>query len=283
VCQIETYSSCESIGIPDGTDGRTIFGETGVCDTTDSENCFSDMIADGGLCSYSEEQHHTRWTYCNCEQAVPGRLYFPSVCNNFYGATSSITLQNPGGNDATVDIKYRNSSGTSRTITRTVPANGVYLVTASDYPDLFFSSVVVESTNNQPIIGVSDKSLYNDNGGSSFPGLTPEDLSTTLYFPSVCKDFYGATSSITLQNPWSTDATVDIIYSSDGAEVRIENRTILANSLLLLTEHDYPDLPFSRFSSVTVESTNDQPIIGVSDKSLYNDNGGSSFPGIKVD
>lgn len=170
-------------------------------------------------------------------------LVVPAYLRNWYGYYASLTLANAGPSEASVQLVYTPSPGSSPsaviTTTHTVPSMksiNIYdgstanasqsdLVTAYPYnpafaankqPLKFFGSIKLTST--QPILAKvnqeSEAVSGNKAGAYNVPLTT--DGTNQISVPLIQSDFYGYYTSLTIMTVDGEEATVEITYTSDN-------------------------------------------------------------------
>ena len=135
-------------------------------------------------------------------------VYIPSVMDAFYGFTTAIQVQNIGSNAADITITY--SDGIVKTAKGVQPKQSTffYLWTEGHAARFNGSATVTSSEDIVAIANVSDgaqSSAYNGFGGGG----------TQFVLPSVLKDFYEYSSSITIQNVSGGNVDCAVTYD-DG-------------------------------------------------------------------
>jgi len=138
--------------------------------------------------------------------------------------TSSINIQNVGTGAATVVVDFYDTNGSkanSFTIgaPNTIPAGGSRtLVIAFDIPGLNSGQYSVIVSSDQPLVVIANSTSSSPTTAGAYQGVASENLSTTLFFPGLYKNYYGFYSEILLQNSETAaaDVTIDFYNPTTG-------------------------------------------------------------------
>ncbi len=218
----------------------------------------------------------------------------------FYGGSTGWQILNPGATAATAVVTFTVTAVAPGSAAETagiaigdqyranvnIPAGGSYLFSQGNgnylaaspldgapamAAGIFFAGTAVAS---QPVVATINEA----NGGnrivySAFPG---KYATTSVAAPLVKEDFYGATTSVAVQNVGTADATVTLQYvcSGDGAGTyNIPAQTIAPNSAKNFVDMNNTTRWGSELvksaaqCAVSVTSTNGQPIVAVAQES----------------
>jgi hypothetical protein len=181
-------------------------------------------------------------------QAMPGTF------------VSSLTLQNPSGNDAIAAVNFVNAAGQyalPNPMTVTVPANASALVYLPNVPGLANGrySAVIDSTNS--LYMIANLLSSGPTTASSFGGLSQTEAGTSFFVPSVYKNYVGRyTSSIVVQNADTANAARVRVDYRDGAGnvAGFDEATIPANASVTFDQANQSALPSGFVGSATIAS-----------------------------
>ena len=172
-------------------------------------------------------------------------LVVPAYMRNWYGYYASLTLANPGGTNALVDLTYVPGTGSNPTaqITaqRTVPAGKSITIydgsgASADLSDLvgaypdnttkrFFGLVKISS--DQPLVAMVNQESTPASGnraGTYNVPLTTEGTNK-ISVPLIQSGFYGCYTSLTIATVDGGEASLSITYKSDADFSSVKNQT----------------------------------------------------------
>lgn len=185
------------------------------------------------------------------------------------GSTSGydtwISIQNPNGIAAEVNITYMADDGTTALVTGTVAANSRLQRRINDALDGKSGvATKVESTNKITI--VAERSMYWPNTTTKTDGHSSVGLAATATSWYLAEgSTRGYDTWISVQNPSVVDSTVQITYMADDGTTAVITGTVAANSRLQRKINDSLDGYNGVATQVT--STNNVDIIAV--RSMY--------------
>lgn len=143
-------------------------------------------------------------------------LFVPGVYRNYHGYVSALTVANLGSATQTITVTYKGGDSTTvGTDQRTLDpgASGVLdLSLATGVPDGFAGSAVVTGTDS---VGVTYTS-YNANTQSLDGAVGFLSGASTVYAPSVMKNYYGWSTAVMVQNLDTTAANVTLSFTGGG-------------------------------------------------------------------
>lgn len=186
-------------------------------------------------------------------------LNFPQVYRDYFGFSSKIVLQNSGSSAATVTISYLNTSGLQvGTESATLPAGGSTTLDQganTALPTAYAGSAVVTSSSR--LAGIAN--VYGSGGRllSTIQGVGSG--AQQAYLPALYKSYYGFDSSFLVQNVDSSDAEIEITYSSGYKKTT--RVPVGASSLQFQPGEDA--LPAGWTGSAVVRTTNGTRIVAV--------------------
>jgi hypothetical protein len=202
-------------------------------------------------------------------------LYIPWVVCSYYNYNSMVAVQNAGSGDTTITVKFYQSGQSTATetydFTSIGPGESIYLdMTQNPYKtDLettttngFYGSVVVQSTGNStPLAAVLNDT--NPDGSFLRSYNAVQTSSQKLYAPQVTANYYGFSSGVTLQNPNSGAATVEIKYYASGSTTPTTSQTVsvAGNSAKPIYLPNVAGMP-TNFNGTAVISSS-VPIMGI--------------------
>jgi hypothetical protein len=159
----------------------------------------------------------------DAESAKP-KIFFPAFYKTYFGFLSELVVQNTGTAAATVQATFYNGKTGAKTgpiDLGSIPASAAKTFSYNDsaFAALAGSSlygVVIESTNSQPLAGVSNFWTADaiDAGVGSYNAVTSG--AQTVYAAALYNQYYGFVSSITIQNLDGATAAAGTITYSDG-------------------------------------------------------------------
>lgn len=201
--------------------------------------------------------------------AAAPQAYVPSVLRNYFGFTSTVTVQNAGGSAAnvTVNIVGTGSNGAVNYTTpaQTIKPNASYtwdLASIANLGDNFNGAATVNG-GGQNVAVISN--TYTPNTSSTQPnylfssGNGFSAGSTKAYVPGLYKYYYGFYSALLIQNvDPSGPANVTVKYSN-GATDSVTNLAYGASKLFFTPNN--PGLPNGWQGSATITSTNGKKIL----------------------
>lgn len=170
-------------------------------------------------------------------------LIVPAYMRNWYGYYAAITLANPGGTEASVDLTYTPSPGsnplTPISVNHKVPAGksiniydgssanasqsdliGAYpwnpAQSATKQTYKFFGSIKIHS--DQPILAKvnQEAELVAGNQAGAYNVPLTTEATTLVSVPLIQSDFYGYYTSLTIMTSDGGEATLEITYTSDN-------------------------------------------------------------------
>jgi hypothetical protein len=182
----------------------------------------------------------------------------PAYMRNWYNYYASLTIANPGTNDAQVQVIYTPAAGlgvnpnTPTTANHIVPAGKSITIydgptgtsdISSKYPygtnNRFFGSVKITSLNNQPVVAMvnQEATAAAGNQAGSYNGFAAGSGTQKISIPLIQSDFYGYYTSLTIVSVDGTNPTVKITYTSDRQHSAVKNTSksythTLANGFL---------------------------------------------------
>lgn len=208
-------------------------------------------------------------------------LYIPGLYYLYYGWDSSFNVQNLGTTDAAVTVTY--SDGCTKNAT--IPPNGSYLFyqwaegeAGGCHTAGTQFAAVVESDAGQPLVAVVNAATNQSDGYwaplnqsqsySAFPGG-----GTNVSFPLIMMEYYGWTTSYTIQNVGANDVNLLVSYGDVATCQNLPLGPIAPGA----SEEVYqgadslcPDLPTEYRNAVTVEVVEvDGQIIGIANQTNF--------------
>lgn len=198
------------------------------------------------------------------------------------GWWSGEQVQNVGNADATVNITaYDKDSGTSYSADETIGPGEAFTFTPfaggglDSLPDGFQGSAVVRA--DQPIkaivnvtnLEVGDLGTAGGLAAAQYQGVDGSAVDTTLYFPLVKGDYYGATTTYYVQNAGESAATFTASFAmNDGNVYAYTTPLVDPNQIAVFSVFDATDYDNGtdtggavRLGALTV--TSDEPMAGV--------------------
>jgi hypothetical protein len=171
----------------------------------------------------------------------------PAYMRNYFGYYASLTIANPGDEDAEVNITYQSDAQFSIpankvvTATITVPAgesvvryDGPGSVApdtdlAADFPEpgsRFFGSVTLNS--DYPIVAMVNQESTPTSGAQAgaYNGFATNEGTGKISVPLIQSAFYGYYTSLTILTVDGGEATVRITYTSDGTYSSVQNQSV---------------------------------------------------------
>lgn len=156
---------------------------------------------------------------------VGKKLYVPQVMRNYFGYSSYVAVQNTGGNDVTVNVKYYNSASgaevTAAAESATIPAQSTKVFYQADNVNLgtFLGSMTIESADGTtPIAAVVN--IYNNLADYTKAQLQSYNAvpsgAATLLVPRFVRSFYGYNSGTSIQNIGTAPVNITITFSFAG-------------------------------------------------------------------
>lgn len=132
--------------------------------------------------------------------------YLPEGCSD-YGFETWLLVQNPGNEDANVEVTYMTEGWGSSTTTRNVPANSRQAFNMKD--DIGERNASIKVVSDFPV--VSERAMYRDNRreGSNSIGVTAP---STEYYLAEGTTAWGFSTYIAIQNPHASEAQVTLTY-----------------------------------------------------------------------
>jgi len=192
-------------------------------------------------------------------------VYFPSQHNNNWGWYAYNFVQNPSSTDADVVVRFSGQSP----VNRTVPANGSLVIATWEYLGTldYVGSLEVECTNCEAngikLTGITNE--INTEGGNNYAISYNASYqgNTKVSFPSQHNNNWGWFSYNFLQNLSSDTANIRVTWSGTGPPAAWDT-TIPGDGSIYIATGDYMGWAGTDFvGSLTVESTNGKPIIGI--------------------
>lgn len=183
--------------------------------------------------------------------------------------SSSINLQNPSLDDATVVITFYDSTGAEAlafTVDPPIPAGGsrsYYL--PSQVPGLDdgqYSAVVSSSA---PVQVVANASSSSPTTSGAYNGISADRTATSLSFPGLYNNYYGFYSELVIQNTSSDATNVSVSIKQGATEVYSDNFDIPGNASRVLPMQDIATLPSGNTAkfAATVTSNDGKNLAGV--------------------
>ena len=165
----------------------------------------------------------TSFAYDGFDSSQTGTtLYFPGNYKNYYGFFSELVIQNAGAQTATLKGTFKRANGT--TIASDVAMGTIEPNAAKTFPMSAFGQLPSGNTNGifgatitsdeaVPLVGVANIWRSTPTAGTaSYSGFTQG--SSTLYAPSLLKNYYGFGSALTVQNVGTGVAEGTVTYSN---------------------------------------------------------------------
>jgi hypothetical protein len=201
-------------------------------------------------------------------------LFFPGLYKGYYGFSSEIVLQNSEATTANITIQFYNPATgaeiTAAKITSTIPANATKIFGLANFATIpsgntngILSAKVTSDKLLAGIANVWTAAFYGEFG--DYDGVS--NGATTIYAPSLLKNYYGFVSSFTIQNIGNFATNIKVTYSNGS----IENATLAPFQSIMYFQPANASLPSGNTSGVfsaKVESIGTggnpaQPIVGL--------------------
>ncbi len=184
------------------------------------------------------------FTYNGFSNTGGTTLVVPAYLRNFYNYYASLTIANPGGTDAQVELTYTPSASLSNPTAAivanyTVPAGKSITIYdgpgtgASDlstaYPNgttkRFFGTVKIVSKNSIPVVAMvnQEATLAAGNQAGAYNAASSSEGTKKISVPLIQSDFYGYYTSLTIATVDGTEANLRITYTSDGTYSSVKN------------------------------------------------------------
>lgn len=198
---------------------------------------------------------------------------------------SSVTVQNQGSGNATVQLLFYPTGGGSPitvNLPTIQPGKSYEQFIGNNVPSGVQNgqySIVVQS--NQPVVAMANLSSSNPFYNGSYRGLNESDTATRMSVPGLKRDYYNWDSTMVVQNAGSLSANVRITYYKvPGTGTKVVNDTINAGASKSYDLATITDLGTRYNGSAIVESTNNQKLaVIVNNRSRYLDGQLQSFNG----
>lgn len=212
-------------------------------------------------------------------------LLFPLVKNNWSNATTTFYIQ-AAGQDANVTMTFNMNDGSSYPVTQLIGENKMFVFnpTAAGVPSTncgnnfntspCFGAAV--ATSDTPIAGVV---IEHPHVGSpigailSTRGMTAADSDTVLFAPSIKHDYFDAVAGATVMNigsqPADVDITITVTFGPNAGTVYTDSVVIQPGSSQTFSKwlNNIGGMPRGNFGAARIESTNGQPLLGISNDS----------------
>lgn len=214
-------------------------------------------------------------------------LQFPILKNNWANAKTSFYVQAAGA-DANVTITYNLNDGTTRSETKLIEANRMYMFdpTAAGVPSSncgpnfnlspCFGAAV--ATSDTPIAGVVIEYPFSGTPIGAIlvtRGLTEADADYVLFSPSIKNDYFDAVAGATIMNIGAADAKVRITLSvtlgPNAGQSYVDEIIIPPNASQTFSKwlNNLGGMPAGNFAAAKIESVDDatynsQLLVGIS-------------------
>jgi len=182
------------------------------------------------------------FTYNGFSNTGGTKLIAPSYLRSWYNYYASLTIANPSGTEADIDVKYTPSAGSNPmtviTVNHKVPAGKSITLydgptgtsdLSSAYPygsdKRFFGSVQIDSKNGVPVVAVvnQEATAKAGNQAGAYNAIPASEGTKTISVPLIQSDFYGYYTSMTIATVDGTEALLKITYTSDGQFSAVKN------------------------------------------------------------
>ncbi len=201
---------------------------------------------------------------------APSKTWYLAEGTTAWGFETWLLLQNPGSNEATVNVTYMTSDGPLKPPAITMKPNTRRTINVSDLVRNLDTSIEVSSD----IEICAERSMYWDNG-------TGKGGTDTIGFAAPANEIYLAEGStawgfetfVCVQNPNDEAATVSVVYETNDGAVLGPKRNVPANSRVTINVND--ELPNK---DTSVKLTCPDPIMA--ERSMYWNNRGAGHVSI---
>lgn len=182
---------------------------------------------------------------------------------------SSINIQNPSAEAATVAITFYDSNGDEAKeffVDPAIPAGGSrsYYV-PSQIPDLADGQYAVVVSSNVEVQVVANASSNSPTTAGAYNGISTEQTAPSLAFPGLYNNYYGFYSELVIQNTAADVTNVTVSIKQGTSEVWSDSFDIPGNASRVLAMQDISELPSGNTAkfSATVTSNDDTNLAGV--------------------
>lgn len=134
-------------------------------------------------------------------------LYAAALYNGYYGWNSSVSIRKIGSGNTTVTVTYSDSGTSTCNLTDVAPGCSLYMPAAHLGLGLFGATIT--SSPSMPLIAVVNAA----NGSQAQTYNAVGSATGTVGIPSVMKNYYGWSTSVTCQNVSGTATTLHVLYS----------------------------------------------------------------------
>ena len=213
-----TTSSTTMPGFPSGFIGG------GVVSSDKPLTCNVNTELNGALGTTSSQYRSGTSSGLGGNQVGP-KLYVPQVMRNYYNYNSYVAVQNTGGSNVTVNVKYFNSATgaevTSAAESATIPAQSTKVFYQADNTNLgtFLGSMTIEAADSTTALAAvaniyNNLSDYTKAQLQSYNGVASG--ASTLLVPRFVRSFYGYNSGTSIQNIGTAAINITITFSFAG-------------------------------------------------------------------
>lgn len=182
---------------------------------------------------------------------------------------SSINIQNVGSGPATVVLDFYDTNGNkvlSFTVTPNIPAGGSRSLYVPAEIPVSNGQYSVIASSDQPLQVVVNSSSTSPATAGAYMGVQAVELSNTLYFPGLYKNYYGFYSEVVLQNVENSpaDVTLSFYKQKTGEHVVDVSASIPATSSRVFALQDLASVPSGNVDGLlSLKVTSNRQLAGV--------------------
>jgi hypothetical protein len=211
-------------------------------------------------------------------------MYVPTTYKDYYDYFTTFRIQNASTSPQNVTVQYFAPGATSPTASSQVNLGPSGSATVDQsavtqlLPNVSYSAKVIGS--NPLAVTVS---IYGQAGtpvaSQLYAFSSFASGATTVYAPSIMRNYYGYNTATTIQNIGASAANVRLTYSNGTVRT---NATLLPNSSWVVLDFNESTLAANVLYASKIESLNSQPLIVTVNESTPSTNRASTYEGLSV-
>ncbi|MCL4459601.1 MAG: DUF5719 family protein [Chloroflexi bacterium] len=179
---------------------------------------------------------------------------------------SSITVQNPSTQSATVKLEIVDQNGAvkfSDTVTVAAGASKLwYVPNLTGLASGRYSAVI--SSDPVRVVAIANLVSSNPSTGGSYSGVNDDQAASSFYIPSVYREYYGYTSNIVVQNADTADASVTVTFKNKlGTTVDTKTTTIKSGASYTFDQAGQTALGSNFVGSAVVEAAGGKKVVAI--------------------